>query len=110
METPAPFALLAEVSPAGRLSVAYTAYLSMLVAYVVWGDLLKRNDAVRVTPVALLIPVVGVGVAGVFLGERMTALEIAGGAAIIVGLCCCLLPFGAVVRWVRLRLTPSRPF
>lgn len=107
-ETPAPFARLASLSPGAWLSVAYMAYLSTLVAYAVWGGLLKRNAAARVTPFALLIPIVGLGVAGAFLGERMTMLEIIGAGAVVAGLCLCSLPVGEVARRLGLRFAARK--
>ena len=92
LEDPAPFALLAGLSPRGWLSVAYVAFASTVLGYSLWGLLLSRHPAAAVTPFALLIPVVGLTVSGLVLGERPGAMDWLGGAVILAGLALIQMP------------------
>ncbi|MGI3185809.1 EamA family transporter [Nioella aestuarii] len=86
VEGPAPFATLAAMSVQGWLAVLYVALASTVLGYSLWGALLTRHPASTVTPYALLIPVVGLGVSGVILGERPAAMDWLGTAVILAGL------------------------
>ena len=84
IESPTPFATLAAMTAQGWLAVFYVAIASTVLGYSLWGALLARHPASAVTPFALLIPVVGLSVAWVMLGERPAIADWIG-AAIIVG-------------------------
>ncbi|WP_461166833.1 EamA family transporter [Tsukamurella serpentis] len=76
---------------AGRmalLGVAYIAILSTIVGYGLWGALMARYPASTVAPATLLVPVVGIAASALVLGERPSALALAGAATVIAG---CLL-------------------
>jgi len=92
LEDPAPFALLAGLSPRGWLSVAYVAFASTVLGYSLWGLLLSRHPAAAVTPFALLIPVVGLTVSGLVLGERPGPMDWLGGVVILAGLALIQMP------------------
>lgn len=85
-ESAAPFATIAALSPAGWGAVLYVALISTVLGYSLWGTVLARHPAARITPFALLIPVVGMGVAAFVLGERLTAAETFGAALSLLGL------------------------
>jgi len=86
VEGPAPFATLAGMPPEGWLAVIYVALASTVLGFSLWGALLARHPASHVTPFALLVPVVGVAVAALLLGERPAPLDWLGGAVILTGL------------------------
>lgn len=90
-ETPDPFGVIAALSLQGWLSVAYVAGISTLLGFSIWGALLSRHPAALVTPFALLIPVVGLSVAAVVLGETITWVEAAAGLLILAGIALCVL-------------------
>ncbi|MDG4648004.1 EamA family transporter [Roseibacterium sp. SDUM158017] len=81
-EGPAPLPAIAALSAQGWLAVGYVAFISTVLGFSIWGALLSRHPAAAVTPFALLIPVVGVSVAAVALGETITPGE--GLAALVV--------------------------
>ncbi|WP_071675367.1 EamA family transporter [Nioella nitratireducens] len=85
-EGAAPFTTLAALSLRGWLSVIYVAAASTVLGYSLWGALLSRHPAAKVTPFALLIPVVGIAVSGFVLGERPAPLDWLGAAVILSGL------------------------
>ncbi len=86
VEGPTPFATIAAMSLQGWMAVVYVATASTVLGYSLWGALLARHPAARVTPFALLIPVVALAVSGVVLGERPDPLDWLGGAVILSGL------------------------
>ena len=86
VEGPAPFATIAAMSAQGWLAVIYVALASTVLGYSIWGALLARHPAALVTPFALLIPVVGVSIAALVLGERIAPRDAIGGAIILAGL------------------------
>jgi O-acetylserine/cysteine efflux transporter len=90
-ETTTPWTALAAVSAQGWAAVLYVAIVSTVIGYSLWGWLLARHRAAEVTPFALFIPVVGVATAAVVLGERLSALEMAGAAVILTGIALAVL-------------------
>jgi O-acetylserine/cysteine efflux transporter len=65
-------------------AVLWQAAGNSLFGYAAWGWLLARHPAARIVPVALLIPVFGIGASTVWLGEPLPAWKL-GAAALIVG-------------------------
>lgn len=91
LEGPAPMATIAAMGPQGWGGLVYVAVISTLVGYSIWGALLSRHNAALVTPFALLIPVVGIAVAAVLLGEAITRTEAISGAVILAGIALAVL-------------------
>ena len=80
-------ALRAAFTPAGvpgLLAVAYIAGLATVLGTGIWTTLMRRHPAGVVAPYSLLVPVVGMGLAALVLGERPSAVELVA-AAVIVG-------------------------
>ena len=91
-------AALAGVDLTAIAALGFVAVVSGLFGFAVWMTLLKRHTAAAVTPFALLVPVFGIAGAGVFLGERPTALELLGAVLICAGLAATLRPVRAAAR------------
>lgn len=72
-------------------SLAYVSYISTLIAFALWGYLLKNNKAAAVTPFALLIPIVGIIASNIVLGESLSSLELFASFIIMLGLLVCVL-------------------
>ena len=80
-------ALRAAFTPAGMpglLAVAYIAGLATVLGTGIWTTLMRRHPAGVVAPYSLLVPVVGMGLAALVLGERPSVVELVA-AAVIVG-------------------------
>ncbi|PLY11170.1 MAG: permease [Arcobacter sp.] len=90
-ETHEPLTLLFNSSIKTWTSLAYTGYISTLVAFAIWGWLLKNYNTALVTPFALLIPVVGIVSSNILLNEQLTNIEAIGGILILSGLCISML-------------------
>lgn len=54
--------------------------------YAAWGFLLARHPAALVTPLALLVPIFGLGASAIFLGEPMQPWKLAAAALVMIGL------------------------
>lgn len=76
---------LTHVTVAQALSTLYTAWLGSLVGYGVWNTLLARHPASSVAPFTMLVPVAGILVAWVVLGETPSPAELAGGGVLLFG-------------------------
>ncbi|KDM93426.1 EamA family transporter [Photobacterium galatheae] len=90
-ETTDPISLFMSSTIETWLALSYVSYISTLLAFALWGYLLKSYPAATVTPFALLIPVVGMITAALVLGERMAESEILGAGLIFLGLAVCVL-------------------
>ena len=91
METNDPLALLLDTSMQLWIAVLYTGFISTLLAFAIWGYLLKTYTAATVTPFALLIPVVGMLISSAFLNEKLGLIEIVGVTTVMIGLIVCVL-------------------
>ena len=73
---------LAAADAAVWAAVAWQAAGNSLFGYVAWGWLLARHPAATVAPLALLVPVFGMGAAALLLDEGLPAWKL--GAAVLV--------------------------
>jgi len=82
-------------------AVAWQAWGNSLFGYAAWGWLLARYPAATITPMALLVPLFGMGSAALWLGEGLPAWKIGAAALVLGGLALNLL-------WPRWRQWLSR--
>ena len=76
-------------------SVLWQALGNTLFGYGVWNWLLARHPAATVTPLALLVPVFGMGASALSLGEALPGWKLGAGALVLSGL-------AVIVLWPRL--------
>jgi O-acetylserine/cysteine efflux transporter len=84
-----PTAILAGVRNAGAVTwaaVLWQSYGNSLFGFAAWGWLLARHPAATVTPMALLVPVFGMGASAIFLAEPLPAWKLLAAALVISGL------------------------
>jgi O-acetylserine/cysteine efflux transporter len=67
-------------------AVAYQSLGNTIFGYGMWSWLLSRHPAATVTPVALLVPIVGMATAWLFLDEALPAWKLAAAGLVIAGL------------------------
>ena len=67
-------------------AVAWQSAGNTLFGYVAWGWLLNRHPAATVAPLALLVPVFGLGASALFLGEPVQPWKLAAFALVMAGL------------------------
>ena len=80
------FRAVADASWLTWTSLAFLAWVATLFGFSAWNRLLHRYPAALISPFALLIPVSGFGSGALLLGERLTAMQVAGVALVFVGL------------------------
>ena len=78
------------------LNVVFLGLVASAASFVLWSAACRDLGVVRVTAALYLTPIAGVVFAAVFLGEKVTGLEILGGAAILVGVAIATLAPGGV--------------
>jgi O-acetylserine/cysteine efflux transporter len=91
-----------QASPGVWTSVLWQALGNTLFGYGAWNWLLARHPAATVTPLALLVPVFGMGASALSLGEALPPWKLMAGALVLCGL-------AVIVLWPRLRALLSRP-
>lgn len=77
---------LTTLSTTSILAVLYLGLLSTLFGYGMWSVLLSKYPASKVAPLSLLVPIIGLITAQLVLGEKLTTIQWAGGAVIVLGL------------------------
>jgi len=91
-----PAALPRAFASASWLGLAAVLYLGLgatVLAYAIWGKLLRRYPAATVAPFALLVPFVGGYSSSLVFGERFGGLRLAGMALVLLGLGVIVLPW-----------------
>jgi O-acetylserine/cysteine efflux transporter len=76
----------------GWLAAVYLGVVATVLAYTLWGNLLRRYPVAVVTPFALLVPFVGALSSALVFGERFGPARLAGMACVLVGLAIIVLP------------------
>jgi O-acetylserine/cysteine efflux transporter len=95
--TDGPGALARSIGNASWLGLAAALYLGVIatvLAYAIWGMLLRRYPTAAVTPFALLVPFVAALGASLAFGERFGPQRLAGMALVLAGLVVIVLPVG----------------
>jgi len=72
-------------------AVAWQAWGNTLFGYAAWAWLLARHPAATITPMALLVPLFGMGSAAAWLGEPLPAWKLGAAALVMAGLALNLL-------------------
>jgi O-acetylserine/cysteine efflux transporter len=67
-------------------AVLWQTVANSLFGYAAWGWLLARHPAAAITPMALLVPIFGLGASAVWLGEPLPFWKLAAAALVISGL------------------------
>ena len=91
-------AALRTADAAAWAAVAWQAWGNSLFGYAAWGWLLARHPAATITPMAMLVPVFGMGASALWLDESLPGWKLAAAALVLAGLAINLL-------WPRLRAT-----
>jgi O-acetylserine/cysteine efflux transporter len=84
-------------------SVLVIAYAGTVFGFGVWAHLLAKYSAATVAPFALLVPVVGMIAGAIVYREKFTAIEIAGGVLVMLGLAFNVFGGWAIRRFAGLR-------
>ena len=87
---------LRQATPATWVAVGWQSWANSLFGYAAWNWLLSRYTAATITPLALLIPVFGMGASALWLAEPLPAWKLAAAALVLGGL-------GINILWPHLR-------
>ena len=87
---------ITQATPLVWASVLWQALGNTLFGYGVWNWLLARHPAATVAPLALLVPVFGMGASALSLGEALPGWKLGAAALVLGGL-------AVIVLWPRLR-------
>jgi O-acetylserine/cysteine efflux transporter len=91
-EGPARIAAALAAADAGVwAAVAWQSFANSLFGYAAWGWLLARHPAATVAPMALLVPVFGMGASAWMLAEGLPGWKLAAAALVLAGLALNLL-------------------
>ena len=78
-------------SPSTWAAIGWQAWGNTLFGYAAWGWLLARHPAATIAPMALLVPVFGIGASVFYLGEPLPAWKLIAAALVMAGLALNLL-------------------
>ena len=67
-------------------SVLFQAYITTVIGYMVWNNLMKKYSAAEVAPLSLFVPVSGVVTSYLFLGERLSYQQLASVVVVVFGI------------------------
>jgi drug/metabolite transporter (DMT)-like permease len=67
------------------LPLLYASLPALALAYVLWVEILSRGSAVQASATAYLVPIFGVSFGALFLGERLSIVELLGGLLVLCG-------------------------
>ena len=84
---------LTAASATAIVSALYLGVVATILAYAIWGRLLRRYPAATVAPFALLVPFVGGYSSALVFGERFGPLRLAGMALVLLGIAAIVLPW-----------------
>lgn len=73
------------------MAVLWQSVGNTMFGYAAWGWLLARHPAATVTPMALLVPVFGIGASALLLGEPLPTWKLTAAALVMLGLATGLL-------------------
>lgn len=88
---PALLAGLQHADSVAWAAVAWQAWGNSIFGYAAWGWLLSRYSAATITPMALLVPLFGMGSSAWWLGESLPAWKLGAAALVMAGLALNLL-------------------
>ena len=93
---------LASADAATWAAVAWQAVGNTLFGYAAWSWLLARHPVANVAPMALMVPVFGMGASALWLGEPLQAWKLIAAALVMLGLALNLL-WPRIAAWLRAR-------
>jgi len=80
------WAAVRQADAATWAAVAWQGWGNTLFGYAAWGWLLARHPTATIMPMALLIPVFGMGASALWLGESLPAWKLVAAALVMTGL------------------------
>ncbi|AJC48240.1 EamA family transporter [Allofrancisella guangzhouensis] len=67
-------------------SVVFQAYITTILGYWIWNNLMKKYPAATIAPLSLIVPISGMLCSYIFFGEKLTYIELIAISIIILGI------------------------
>ena len=83
---PAMSQAVTHASPAAWAAVLWQSVGNTIFGYTAWGWLLAQHPTATVAPLALMVPVFGMGASAILLGEALTPWKLGAAALVLAGL------------------------
>lgn len=87
-----PGGLFATITWPTVAALLWSSVLATVLVFAIWGRLLVAYSSAAVAPFFLLVPVFGVALSALVLGESLSAMQIIGGLLVFAGLALALWP------------------
>lgn len=75
-----------DITYGSAFSVLFQSYITTIVGYMIWNNLMKKYPAAEVAPLSLFVPISGVISSYLFLGERLTKYQVISVVVVIFGI------------------------
>ncbi|EGL6012966.1 EamA family transporter [Salmonella enterica] len=75
-----------DITVGSSFSVLFQAYITTVVGYMIWNNLMKKYPATEVAPLSLFVPVSGVITSYLFLDERLSVQQLISMIVVITGI------------------------
>ena len=75
----------AEVTGLGIASLLYGSIPGLAIPFLMWSEILRRGSTLKASATAYLVPLFAIACGFIFLGDRLTPIEIAGGLLVLSG-------------------------
>ncbi|EAN1747780.1 EamA family transporter [Salmonella enterica] len=75
-----------DITVVSSFSVLFQAYITTVVGYMIWNNLMKKYPATEVAPLSLFVPVSGVITSYLFLDERLSVQQLISVIVVITGI------------------------
>ncbi|MCM7239194.1 EamA family transporter [Enterobacter bugandensis] len=91
-----------QITWGSAFSVLFQAYVTTIIGYKIWNNLMKKHPSYVIAPLSLIVPVSGILTSSIFFDESFTTLQWIAVAIIILGISIFLLA-GRTNLFIRLR-------
>ncbi|ECF6074709.1 EamA family transporter [Salmonella enterica subsp. houtenae] len=75
-----------DITLGSAFSVVFQAYITTIIGYMIWNNLMKKYPATEVAPLSLFVPISGIISSYIFLNERLSIEQLASVLIVIVGI------------------------
>ncbi|EIM2936006.1 EamA family transporter [Escherichia coli] len=89
------------MSFASAFSVLFQAYITTVIGYMFWNNLMKKYPATEIAPLSLFVPVSGVTASFIFLNEKLSALQLISVVIVCIGIFI-FLNVSRIKKWINL--------
>ncbi|WP_367671891.1 EamA family transporter [Serratia symbiotica] len=75
-----------DITIGSAFSVIFQTYITTIIGYMIWNNLMKKYPATEVAPLSLFVPISGIITSYIFLGERLSTGQLLSAMIVIVGI------------------------